>query len=110
MRTLIQTIRGLRWRWALAGCLVSIGSFFFVPFNFAFLGAFDFWKLWLMFPYGMLFRGRNLPEILDGMAWFGPPILYGLILSAVSGTRWWRLSCYTLIILHIMAAYCAALM
>ncbi len=98
-----------RWRWTYAGLLGAGVSFFLVPFNLAGFGAFEMWMMWLLFPFGMWLRLRSMPALLEIIVWLGPPVVYGLILSAVAGTKWWRVGLFSVIALHTIAVVVAAL-
>jgi len=108
MHHTITAIRLSRWRWAVAGVLLSFFSMFLIPFNFAGLGAVDVWSLWVLFPYGMICQHYHSSSFIEPIAWLGPPTVYGLVLSAVARTRYARLSAYVLLMLHIIATVIAA--
>ena len=108
MHASITAFRLSRWRWTVAGVLLSFVSIFFVPFRFSGLNAVDVWLLWVLFPYGMICQHHQRPGLIEPIAWLGPPALYGLILSAASDTRYARLTFYVLLALHTIAAVLAA--
>ena len=109
MRTVMETIRKSRWRWTYAGLFGSLCSIFLTPYNLAGLGPFAMWTLWILFPFGMLCRPGVVPGLLEALVWLGPPTFYGLVLSAVTGTHWWRLGWCSVLILHTVAVCFAAL-
>jgi hypothetical protein len=97
-----------RWRWTYAGLLGSACSLFLMPFNLAGFGAVEMWTMWLLFPFGMRLRLCPLPMPLEATIWLGPPAIYGLVLSTVTGTRYWRLGCFSILITHAVAVVFAA--
>lgn len=103
-----KAIHAIHWRWVAGGFVVSLLSFTLIPFNLAGLSAYEIWKLWLLFPYGMFFRPWYLPLPFDILAWLGPPVIYGLVLSVAAGKSWWRPARYSLLIIHTIAAFAVA--
>src|SRR5262245_27942461 len=98
-----------RWRWTYAGLLGAGLSYFLMPFNLTGFGPFEMWTLWLLFPFGMWLGLCPMPPVLEILVWLGPPAIYGLILSAVAGTRWWRSGLFSVLTVHTIAVVFAAL-
>lgn len=109
MRPISCKILRSRWRWTCAGLLGTGLSFFLVPFNLTGFGACEMWLMWLLFPFGMWLRLCSMPAPFEIIVWLGPPVIYGLILSAVAGTKWWRLGVFSVMALHTIAVVFAAL-
>jgi hypothetical protein len=80
-----------------------------MPFNLSGYGPLGVWFLWLVFPFGLWLHSLSLPFVLEGLVWLGPPAVYGMILSAASGTKWWRLALYSVLVFHTAGVLCAAL-
>jgi hypothetical protein len=108
LHNVFYAIRRLHWHWAVLGLVWSVVDFFIVPFNLAFISPVYMWLLWLLVPWGMYFRLSPMPFWLGLVVWVGMPLIYGLLLTFTSRTRWERFTRWSLLIMHTSIACLAA--
>ena len=116
MQAATTTPRRFRWEWILAGIVATFVVGSLEPAYNPEGRPFSTWLTLMFMPYGIIssesgfFRAHMDLWPLEKVLALAPLPLYGLVLALLYRTRYFRVGCHLLLVMHTVAACVAAMM
>ena len=104
MNATSTTAHMFRWRWIAAGFVADLVGMFIVPGYDWTSRPVQTWLSLILFPFGMMSDLAPLFKPPALICWFAPLPIYGLLFATVAQGRHWRIWCYSISVLHTLAA------